>query len=239
MKQLFLVLLLTSLTTSSAFLQKQLVDRDAKGLKGNVKSVDTAVSVINPSSESKRQPTGREEFDAAGNLTVEMRYDAVTDAVAVLTYSYLDGERVVKEEIKSKRKLSAKANNGPTRPLDPPYTVKLKYKYDDVGNRIESTQMLRDGSTSLRQVYTFSANEREEQQYSANGSLTYKFVHKLDDKRNEVETVTTRYEGSRDPVKGTTAYKYLEFDSQGNWTKRIESRGGDSWMIYRTITYNK
>jgi hypothetical protein len=45
MKQLFLVLLLTT-------------------------------SVINPSSgraQSKRQPTGREEFDAAGNLTVEMR----------------------------------------------------------------------------------------------------------------------------------------------------------------------
>jgi Txe/YoeB family toxin of Txe-Axe toxin-antitoxin module len=110
-------------------------------------------------------------------------YEPASDAVAVLTYSYLDGERVVKEEIKSKRKLN-------------------------------------------------------EQQYSANGSLAYKFIHKLDDRGNEVETVTTRYEDSRDPVQGTTTYKYLEFDSQGNWTRRTESRGAESWMIYRTITYH-
>ena len=183
---------------------------------------------------------GREEFDAAGNLTVEMRYDPSGEVVAVLTYSYLDGERVVKEEIKSKRGLTAKANTPrPIRPLDPPYTAKLKYKYDPDGNRIESTQFFRDGSMATRQVYSFSGNEREELQYSADNSLTYKYVHKLDDKGNEVETVTTRYEASRDPLQVTTTYKYLEFDSKGNWTKRTESRGGESWMIYRTITYHK
>ena len=43
---------------------------------------------------------------------------------------------------------------------------------------------------------------------------------------------------TRDPVNVTTTYKYVEFDSHGNWTKRQESREGNAWMIYRTIKYH-
>lgn len=227
MRLLFLVLLLTSLITPSAFSQKQQLDREVRNLKGNVKSVASASAPINKSSgraESRRVRTGREEFDATGNLTVETQYDQAGEVVLVLTYSYLDGERVVKEEMKGRR--------------GPRYTVKLKYKYDDNGNRTESTHVLSDGSTPTRLVYNFNGKEREELQYSAGGSLAYKYVHKLDEKGNEVETVTTRYVGTRDPVKVTTAYKYLEFDSQGNWTRREELREGNSWIIYRTIKYH-
>ena len=225
MRQLFLLLLLTSLITPFAFSQK--LDREVKNLKGNVKSVESASSPVDKSSgraEARRVRTGREEFDPSGNLTEETQYDQLGAVVAVVTYSYLDGERVVREELKGQK--------------GPRYTVKLRYKYDSNGNRTESTHVLSDGSTPIRLVYNFSANEREELQYSAGGSLAYKFVHKLDEKGNEVETVTTRYVGVRDPVKVTTTYKYLDFDSLGNWTKRQESRDGDSWMIYRTIKYH-
>lgn len=235
MKQLFLVLLLTSFLAPSALSQKQQLDRETKNLKGSVKRVETAISNTN-SPEAKRQRISSEEFDDSGNLTVETRYDELGNASAVMTYSFLDGERVVKEESKNIRPLTP--GNRPTRPAERRYTAKLKYKYDSNGNRIESTQVLSDGSTPSRQVYTFSNNEREEQNYGAGGSLTYKYVHKLDDKGNEVETITTRYVGSRDPVQGTTTYKYLEFDPQGNWTRRLESRGSESWIIHRKITYH-
>lgn len=233
MKQLFLIPLLTALLAPSAFLQKQQTDREIKNLKGNVKSVEAAIS---PVDKKTRQRTSREEFDAAGNLTVETGYDQFGDALAVLTYSYLDGERVVKEESKNSRPISPR--NRPIRPAALRYTAKLKYKYDSDGNRIETTHIFADDSPPTKQVYAFSANERQELIYSATGSLTFKFVHKLDDKGNEVETITTRYEGVKDPLQATTNYKYLEFDSQGNWTRRMESRGGESWMIYRTITYH-
>jgi hypothetical protein len=227
MKLLFCVLLLTSLITPSAVSQQQQLDRGTKRLKGSVKSVDSTGSVIDKSSgrlQSKRYRIGREEFDASGNLTVETRYGPSGDVFAVLTYSFLDRERVVKEEIKSRRA--------------PAYTVKLKYKYDSNGNRTEATHIFSNGSTSGKEVYTFSGNEKEELSYSADGSLLYKYVHKLDDKGNELETVTTRYEGTRNPLQTTTTYKYLEFDAQGNWTKRVEARDGESLLVYRTIRYH-
>lgn len=239
MKQLILVLLLTSLLAPSVLGQKP--DRETQNLKGNVKSVESATSRMDQSSgrpERARQRTSREEFDASGNLTVETRYDQYGDVVAVLAYSYLEGERVVKEQTKDKRGLGVRPRNpGPSRAPDPPYTAKLQYKYDSHGNRIETTQVFSNGSPSTKQVYSYSSNERAEQIYSADGALTYKFAHKLDDKGNEVETVTTRYEDSRDPLQVTTTYKYLEFDSQGNWTRRMESRGNESWIVHRTITY--
>lgn len=242
MKQLLLVLFLTSLLAPAALVQKQQTDRETKNLKGNVKSVENAISRIDQSSgqaERARQRTSGEEFDTSGNLTVETRYDPYGDVAAVLTYSYLDGERVVKEQTRDKRGLSARPRNpGPSRAPDPPYTAKLQYKYDSNGNRIETTQVFSNGSPSTKQVYSYSSDGREEQVYSAGGVLTYKFAHKLDDRGNEVETVTTRYEDSRDPLQATTTYQYLEFDSQGNWTKRMESRGSEAWIIYRTITYH-
>ena len=103
MQQLFSVLLLTSLITPSAFAQKQQLDREVKNLKGTVKSVESASSPIDKASGrpgSRRVRTGREEFDPSGNLTVEMQYDQFGEVLAVVTHSLLDGERVVKEELK-------------------------------------------------------------------------------------------------------------------------------------------
>lgn len=242
MKSLILVLFLTSLLAPSVSVQKQQTDRETRNLKGNVKRVESETSRMDQTPnrpERARQRTSREEFDASGNLTVETRYDQYGDIVSILTYSYLDGERVVKEQTRDKRGLSVRPRNpGPSRAPDPPYTAKLQYKYDSNGNRIETTQVFSNGSPPTKQVYSYGSNQREEQIYSADGALTYKFAHKLDDKGNEVETVTTRYEDSRDPFHATTTYKYLEFDSQGNWTKRVESRGNESWITYRTIIYH-
>src|SRR6266545_1141417 len=147
MKQLFLVLLLTSLFTPSAFSQKQQLDSEAQGFKGKVKSVETTISMIEKPSgrpESTRQRGRAYEFDVSGNLTVEKMYDPFGDVLVLVTYSYLDGERVMKEEVKSKRALIAvvdEPGNGPTHAPDPRYTAKLKYKYDSNGNRIESTSV--------------------------------------------------------------------------------------------------
>ena len=67
--------------------------------------------------------------------------------------------------------------------------------------------------------------------------------YKLDDKGNEVEMVS--YKGNEDSVEYKWNYTYLEFDSQGNWIKRLESFGDKDGnfktkpvkITYRTITY--
>lgn len=241
MKPLLLLLFLTSLLAPSALAQQRHLDRETRNLKGNVKSVERTTSQNDNSSDRQapaRQRVSREEFDTSGNLTVETIYDPDGDVVAVLTYGFLDGERVVKEQNKDMRGLGVRPRNpGPSRAPDPPYTVKLQYKYDSNGKPIETTQIFSNGSPPTKQVYKYSSGVYEEQLYSADGTLTYKFVRKLDDKGNEVETVTTRYEDPRNPIHATTTYKYLEFDSQGNWTKRRESRENESRIIYRTIIY--
>lgn len=141
--KLFFVLLLTSLTTFPTFAQKPQSDREAEGFKGKVKTVTVEVSLINESTgkpESTRQRGSMESFDADGNLTEHKTYDPWGDVLATLTYSFLDGERVVKRDILSKRMMVVRPvapGKAPTRPSDPRYTAKIKYKYDSQGIRTE------------------------------------------------------------------------------------------------------
>lgn len=87
---------------------------------------------------------------------------------------------------------------------------------------------------TLRYVYKHEGNRKEVAVYRTDGSFSHGYVDILDDKGDEVESMSL----NRQPNASTkTKYTYLEFDSQGNWIKRSEQRGDSSWISYRTITY--
>ena len=238
MKHASLALLLVSLLTLSAFAQKQQSDRAFQHFKGQVKSVSVERAKLNGSVEAARQPHKMLTFDADGNLLIDKAYQ-MGEEFDVRTYSVIDGERVVKHDVLSKNVFAGigPGRREPTRPRDPRYSAKIKYKYDSKGNRTEIAWVDQDGVPALTYKYKLEGNRKEVSVYRSDGSFSHGYVTILDDKGNEVE--------SWDVLKNTNSgsgvkskYTYLEFDSQGNWTKRTETRGDSSWITYRTIAYH-
>jgi hypothetical protein len=249
MKRLFLTVLLSLPLALPASAQKQQSDREAEGLKGAVKTVTTETSEPKrPSGKSGRKPMSTLTFDVDGNLALRKDYADRGEAAEFFTYSFLHGERVVSTEVVMRNDSIAVAPPAPAeeskRPSDQRYTYKLKYKYDDNGNRTEETWFYRDGSPYVRYVYKLKGNRKEELFYLEDGWLTKKFIYTLDGKGNEVEMIG--YISVDGPIDQKVTYSYLEFDPQGNWIQRSESRGDEKskfaprpWRVtYRTITYH-
>src|SRR5215510_11660771 len=91
MKEFLLFLVLSVIFATSAFGQKQASERAAAGLLGNVKSVVTEAS-----GKSTRVRMSKLTFDADGNLNTREDYLPSSDLLNSSSYSFLEGERVVK-----------------------------------------------------------------------------------------------------------------------------------------------
>ena len=240
MKYASLALLLISLTALSAFAQKQQSDREFQRFKGPVKAVTVERAKVTQSAsgpvEVARQMYKMLTFDTDGNLLTDKAYSQ-GEEFDVRTYFVIDGERVVKHDVLTKRVLSGVGPGNPSgKPKDPRYSAKIKYKYDNQGNRTEMAWVDPGGVPTLRYVYNLEGNRKEVSVYRADSSFSHGYVDVLDDKGNEVESMSVVRQPNSNPSP-TTKYTYLEFDTQGNWTKRSEQRGESSWLTYRTITY--
>lgn len=240
MKQAFLALLLVSLSTYCAFAQKKQSDREFEGFRGQVKTVTVEKADLKQSGdtavEGDRKPQKTLIFDADGNLLTDKAYDHNGEEFDVRTYSFIDGERVVKHDVLSKNviRMMPDPRKQDKKPVDPRYTARIKHKYDSQGNQTEQAWLFPDGRPGLRYTYKREGNSSEEMVYRPDGSLSHGNKNKLDDKGNEVEStdVLPGY-----PPRPKTTYTYLEFDSQGNWTKRKQTRGDSTSITYRTIVY--
>ncbi len=194
-----------------------------------------------------RKPESEISYDADGNRVSRKAHDYTGALFESVNYSRVDGDKVViYKDVENRNSVvvgMSAPTNQPKRPSDPRYTYKFKYKYDSNGKVSEESLYHNDGSLWLRYVYKTKGNQKEELVYSADGSLNQKYVYTLDDKGNEVEMLV--YDTENDSVRSKEAYKYVEFDSKGNWTKRITSRGNKeggfalktSKVTYRKITY--
>ncbi|HJU53003.1 MAG TPA: hypothetical protein VJ715_00460 [Pyrinomonadaceae bacterium] len=230
--------------------QKRQTDREFDKLKGPVKTVVAQEATLTESSgklsESERRPGSETIYDAEGNLVHRKIYveGSLFDSTK---YGRLNGDKIsFSEDVESPNVFITDAPVGANKsmqPADPRYTYKFKYKYDDQGRVTEESWYQSNGSLWMRYVYKFKGNRREELAYGANGDLNQKYVYTLDDKGNEVEQLI--YDTEKDSVESKETYQYVEFDSRGNWTKRIMSEGERenkfsmkaSKATYRTITY--
>jgi hypothetical protein len=133
---------------------------------------------------------------------------------------------------------------GATRPKsDPRYSNKFTFQYDDQKRLIEKFWYLNNGELSIRDVYKYSGNQREEFVYTSNGSLNQHYLSVLDSKGTEIEK--TSFETGDGSVRSKSKYAY-EFDPNGNWIKRTTSKlvtkDGNSYYApeyvdYQTISY--
>ncbi len=248
MKIFFTALVLVLLITSSIFAQNQ-TDRDADGLKGNVKLVveyETEYVFIEKKWNEKEQLISREtEYDQAGNYLTDIFYN---DGIVFQKrfYSFFQGERIVKEEtFYTKNTISAatSSNTKEKKAEEKKYSAKYTYKFDDKGRRIEEKRFSSDGSLFSTEKTIYKDKEIEQTRYNPDGTFNFKAITKFDDKGNEIE-----YIGESAYIAGASTFRYFyeSFDAKGNWTKRItkilKTKSGKSsfepYMIYnRKITY--
>lgn len=244
MKKLSALFVFALFLASQVCAQKLIkTDRDHDGLKGHVQKVTTETArlskVDGKEAESARELSEVTIYDAAGDRTRrESYYKGRLSETNV--YSYLDGERVVRTEFFGNQgSTAAPSASGDTR-----YSIKVKYKYDPQGHRIEATRFRNDGTQASRSVMIYDAkgNKIEERSYRANGSQVRKFTYTYDAHGNVAEE---SYDFEGDQFDFRYSYTY-ELDAQGNWTKSITSKWvtkeGKSFfepslVSYRVITY--
>jgi len=250
MKLSISAIILTLLISLSALAQKQQTDREADGLKGAVKTVVTEEAKLGDDTgrlvEYERKPESEVAYDADGNHVSRKAYDYTGALFELVSYRRVKGDKVaIYGDVENKNgivEMSVPANQ-PKRRSDSQYTYKFKYKYDKDGNVSEEAWYRNDGSLWLKYVYKVKGTRKEELVYSEDGSLNQKYAYNLNDKGDKVEMLV--YDTEKNSVGSKETYKYVEFDSKGNWTKRITSEGEKESnfslrplkVTYRTISY--
>lgn len=250
MKTNILALTAILVFTVSVNAQKQMSDRDVDGLKGVVKIVEEEKSNFSHKSgewvESQRMCSSAIEYDKEGSRLKRDSCDYRGKPFQKEVYGFLDGDKIVKEEIfPDDSAPPAPKSLNDDKPRDKRYSFKFKYKYDSKGRRIQEEWFSNTGSLWIRDVRTYDdkGNEIEWYRYSSNGELNMKSISKFDDKGNEVEVTYISVAGKSPD--STYSYSY-EFDSRGNWIKRITKKlvnqnNKSEFQLYQThyrkITY--
>ena len=225
-------------------------DAGDEGLKGKVKVVaEESEDLSGTWTVGRRKPSHTSYYNERGNLVRTVMFDWKGNPFDFTAFGYIDGVRAsklnsIRYEYDPPPMMMASPAGEPARKLDPRYSYKLAYKYDDKGRLVERLRYWNDGRLGSRTVINYKDDKRETLSYGVNGELNNKYVETLDAKGNVVETAY--YDTKADTVRDRYSYVYDSFDAQGNWTKKTSSKWvakeGQGQFVpgsvaYRTITY--
>jgi hypothetical protein len=255
MSRLFVGILFCIFLVAPAAAQRRQTDRDADGMKGQVKLVVAEDAKLSSESgrpvEGKRVPAWTREYDAAGNFVREV-FKARDGGVGfTMTYKFIDGDKTSLTEYERKLPVPvavpsiAGSGRADARTRDPRFDMRYKDTFDARGNRVEQTSYLSSGELWVRDVSTFDAKGREVAwaRYGKDGkvSSSKKTVYNKDGQ--EAEVTYFDHDGSVSEKYSYTGYK---LDAMGNWVKRVAAKlvtkGGKSYfepyqVTYRELTY--
>ncbi|MCD8408896.1 hypothetical protein [Tenacibaculum finnmarkense] len=96
--------------------------------------------------------------------------------------------------------------------------TEISYKAIERFGTIEKGERLK----SIQIKYNNKGNKIETSYYSLDGSLSSKHIYKYDNKGNKIEMSSSNSFGK----KSKYIYKYDNFDKKGNWTKKITFKNG-------------
>jgi hypothetical protein len=108
------------------------------------------------------------------------------------------------------------------------------FRYDKKGNNIEKRWSETDGSLMKKEIYLYdeNGNKTAEEIISIEDTTSERRTFSFDNRHNLIEEI--RY-SSDDSIPRRYSYKYLEFDKEGNWLKRMQYQKS----IPLTITLRK
>ena len=204
MNKSFVLVLGGVLTALVAQAQPAKSDRDFDGLKGKVHQVSHGNHM--PSMQDKSHHGESETYDEQGNLIATVAVGA--DSCLRHAYVHIDAQTVLEYWGEEPSLPGSKED-------DTRLSAKFVNKYDGKGNRTEKSVFNKDGSLASKQKYTYDPKDRrisESTEVDKEVREELKFTH---DKAGNVIGQTN----------GTqkTTYRYTQFDSSGNWIKRIVS----------------
>ncbi|MBI3620852.1 MAG: hypothetical protein HY208_01490 [Nitrospirae bacterium] len=168
-------------------------------------------------------------FDAHGNMIKHDVYEADGSIQSSHEYRY-DNKGNITEDI-SYRADGSKSS-----------TESTIHTYDEKGHLVKSVTHDGKGS-SVKVIYRYDTTGRmtEQSLYDTDGSLAQ--YYRYDEARRETER---SFYSSDNSLAEKRTMKYDEFDSLGNWIKKIETLWAyengslsrrDSFLVKRTITY--
>jgi hypothetical protein len=266
MYKLFLLALLSAFISVGSTAQV-VTDRQAEGLTGNVKTLVSEGAVLEGKpgkwKELRRVRDSTTVWDKEGyeiervigasdkpfmklvashdakqKIRIEKRYDL-----------YLNDSSRPRGVVHDAQGKPMQSPLPPAKTQEPSVVIKeILYKYDDDGNLSEKLiYEMQQGKKKfyVRRVYLWDADgkPKEEQWYDESGKPTRKFVYKYDLQGNEIEHIII--EGKNKIISRTT-YSEYQFDSQGNWIRRvnhedylnsIDMRIKNTTISYRQFTY--
>jgi hypothetical protein len=201
---------------------------------------------------AERHKRSEQEFGTDGSLIKHTFFDYRGNPDFVVVYGYLDGKRVSKagpfiRHSYDPPPMMAPPGTYKTEPKgDERYTSAWEYKYDKMGRIVEELRYDNSGVANYRTSYEYG--DKTEKRMSCNvpcsgESFRNTTTFGADGRAVKVESDNPQTVMDPDSV---TTYRYLEFDSVGNWTKREAtgtraiSRVGTKpihYIEYRTFTY--
>ncbi len=202
MKKSTALVLCTALATVAAQAQPPKSDRDFDGLKGKVHQVSHGN--LMPSMQDKLHSGESETYDEQGNLVATVVVGA--DAYLRHAYAHFDVQTVF--EYWGEKPSPPGSEEDYSR-----LSAKFIYKYDGNGNRIEKSDFNNKGSLTATHKYLYDPKGRRISESTEVGKEVRELVKFTYDAAGNI---IGRVNGTQ-----TTAYRYAQFDSAGNWTKRI------------------
>lgn len=223
------------------------IDREHDGFIGAVRAVRVEQSqLVNRSGEWVEAPRVLWQtvaYDASGRLTERVFYKKDQGIWSRIVYEY--DSTGARTDIVYRTLAQGIGSDKAQRSTE--FTrLRRTFKYDSSGNRTEEADYTNEGSLSQRTVYEYDANGfvKEMIEYGPAGSLRTRYTNKYDEKGRIVEQ---HCDDSPGATARAQSYAY-EFDSTGNWIKRIaattypEAKGKRvneaKEIIYRDITYD-
>jgi YD repeat-containing protein len=202
-----LLVLCSVVVAMTARAQPLKTDRDFDRLKGKVHQVSHGNQM--PSMQDKSHSGESETYDKQGNLIASVEVGA--DSYLRHTYVHLDPKTVLEywDEDPAIPENRADASH---------LSAKYVYKYDGNGNRIERSDFDKKGTPTFQHKYLYDSKGRRISESTEVGKEVRDLVKFIYNKEGNVITQTS---GSQ-----KTTYRYIQFDSSGNWTKRIVSALG-------------
>jgi hypothetical protein len=177
-------------------------DRDFDGLKGKVHQVGQGNQI--PSMQDKSAYGKSETYDEQGNLI----WSAEVGPFSYLRHIYLHFDPKTVFEYWSEKPPIPGSKEDYSR-----LSAKFLYKYDGKGRRIEKSDFDKNGALTFTHKYLYDPKGRRISESTEVGKEVrdlLKFTY------DDAGHILGQVDGTQ-----TTAYRYVQFDSSGNWTKRI------------------